>query len=363
MESKFFFNESKIYDFLGFPQLIYITRSQEKYKNSNYSEIVDEEYINLSKKVEELLSPYKDQIEMFYMEELAFIELAIKWKDIFKDKTIEEYLIGALKLDESKIIQNIIHSILGTIENIQDPEEINERIKDILENKDKTLKFVKDLPIDSGEKWNLFLFIEEPRRYMEEYVALMRKLLPLFEELYGDYRKEVESCGRDLIERLEKEGAEYLSVLSNSMVTLDMIDNNEINILVSAFAPYTLRIVSNSTKPFIVWGLEIEESFKRIKQINENKLNERVNIFKNLGDKTRYEVLKLIAAKETSTKVIANKLGVTSATISYHLNNLVTAKIIKIDKSDSKYGYIIDYKLLEEVLGDFKEDLGFLQEE
>ncbi len=97
-----------------------------------------------------------------------------------------------------------------------------------------------------------------------------------------------------------------------------------------------------------------------MKEINENKTLERVQIFKNLGDKTRYEVLKLIAAGETSTKVIAKSLGVSSATVSYHLNNFLTSKVIRMDKSNNKFGYIVDYELLEDAIkGGFKKDLKF----
>lgn len=103
----------------------------------------------------------------------------------------------------------------------------------------------------------------------------------------------------------------------------------------------------------------MEEAFRKMKEINENKIVERVQIFKNLGDKTRYEVLKLIAEGETSVKNIANQLGVSSATISYHINNFLTSKIIKFDKGKNKLNYVIDYELLEEVIKGLKDDLRF----
>ena len=103
----------------------------------------------------------------------------------------------------------------------------------------------------------------------------------------------------------------------------------------------------------------MEEAFKKMKEINDNKINERVQVFKNLGDRTRYEVLKLIASGETSTKEIANRLGVTSATVSYHINNFLTSKVIKLDKSNTRFGYVVDYDLLNEIIEGLKEDLQF----
>lgn len=362
MNFKFYLKESEIYDFIGFPQMIYYTKLKEKHKDSNYLGILSDEFIALGKKIEGLLLPYEEEIELFYTEELFFAELAVNLDSIFKCKDKEEYLDMLSSLGEEDIIKNIIRSIMMGFENASYSEEIEERIEDFIIDREKSLKLIKDLPIDSGEKWNLFLFMEEPTRYMNKYIDLMKKLLYLFDDIYLEYKERVRECGENLVEILNEKGAKGLEYMSNSMINANLVENHEGRILISIVSPYSVRIVSTSKIPYIVWGLEMESAFKKIKEINENKLNERIQVFKNLSDKTRYEVLKLIAAKEFSTKGIAKALGVSSATISYHINNLVTASIIKIDKSDNKYGYLIDYEFLEEVLKDFKEDIMFPKE-
>ena len=103
----------------------------------------------------------------------------------------------------------------------------------------------------------------------------------------------------------------------------------------------------------------MEEIFKSIKEKKENKLNDRIQIFKNLGDKTRYEVLKLIASGEYSNKKIAAALDVSGATISYHLNALFTAKIIRMEKNNNRIEYVIDKDLLMEAMEDLKRDLEY----
>ncbi len=120
---------------------------------------------------------------------------------------------------------------------------------------------------------------------------------------------------------------------------------------------YSLTIIASTASQYFIWGLNMEEVFKLLKDKKENKLNDRIQIFKNLGDKTRYQVLKLIASGEYSTKKIATALDVSSATISYHLNALVTAKIIRIEKNNNRIEYVIDKNLLEEAMEDLKNDL------
>src|SRR5699024_5280613 len=361
MDYNFFVGKSKIYDFIKFPKLIYTRKNLEKYKD-NYAEIIDNSYVNMAKKAEGLLSLYKEEVEMYYMEDLSFIELASRWGYIFKAKDIKEYLNIIVELDENKIITNMICSIISKLEKDKNYEEVEEKAKNIIKNEAKVLKFIKDLPIDSGEKWNLFVLMEEPEKYMKQYVGLMKKLLPIFEELYMEYNEKIRISGDNIVRTLEKEDPEYIEVLSNSKIDIDMIEGNKINILISAFDPYTLKLIDQSKIPFIVWGLEMEMAFKKIKEIDEEEIEERVQIFKNLGDRTRYEVLKLIAENETSTKVIANTLEVSSATISYHINNLAKSKIIKVNSPNERYKYTIDYKLLDEVIEDLKKDFNFINE-
>ena len=74
-------------------------------------------------------------------------------------------------------------------------------------------------------------------------------------------------------------------------------------------------------------------------------------------DKTRYEVLKLIASGESSTKVLAEKLGVTSAAISYHLKQLTNDRLIRFDANSPKQRYRINETRMLEALAGLREDL------
>jgi DNA-binding transcriptional ArsR family regulator len=194
---------------------------------------------------------------------------------------------------------------------------------------------------------------------MKKYVDLMFKLVPIFEELYFSYENEVKTYGQNLADSLNKKGAEGLDDISYSILNIDILGGAEINIIISVMFSYAISIVTIAGGTYVAWGLKMEEAFRAMKEINENKTNERVQIFKNLGDKTRYEVLKLIASGETSTKEIAKTLGVSSATISYHINNFLTSKVIKLDRTNNKYRYAVDYELLEKTIKAFKEDLRF----
>lgn len=361
MKFKFYPIESKIYDFLQFPSLVFKKERLERSLSENDKEIPLDSYINLINKAEEKLKPYIKDIELFYSKQFAnsydFIDLITDIHTNFGYKDEKEYLNMLLSLDEKQIITSIAYSIMASNENNRDfSEEIMKKAEAI--NKNEFLSIIKELPVEPATKWNLFLIIEEALKYMKMYVNLMYNLLPIFKEIYSSYEEEVKNYGQYLVDFLNKNGPEGLKEISYSILDTDIVNEEENIVLISAIEQYAVLISGTGKNNYIVWGVKTEEYFKKLKEVNENKVNERVQIFKNLGDKTRYEVLKLLSMEITSTKEIANTLGVSSATISYHLNNLLQAKIIKPGIANDKYNYIINYSFIEKIIDDFKEDIG-----
>ncbi len=362
MKFKFYPTESRIYDFLQFPALIFKKKKLEKSEVFD-KEIPMDEFFNLISKAEEKLKPFKKDIELFYSEKFAFnydfIDLMTDVYTFFGYNNEKDYLNMLLNLSEKEISTGIAYSFLATNEEIKDfSDEILKKAE--IMNKDDIISIIKVLPVDPTKKWNLFVIIEDPLKYMKIYVDLMYALLPIFGEIYSSYEDEVINCGKHLMDLLNIKGAEGLREISYSIIDTDIITNEENPLLISATEQYAITISYSSKNNYLMWGLKTEEYFIKKKEINENKVNERVHVFKNLGDKTRYEVVKLLSTGVTSTKEIANTLGVSSATISYHLSNLMQAKVIKPGLADDKYNYIVNYVYIEEILEDFKEDIGIL---
>lgn len=362
---KFKFNsiESRIYDFLEFPTLIFAREHYEKSKEDDALEVpCFADYLDFLNRVDTKLKPYIKDIELFYMQkflgEYDFIGLISNVNEIIGHKDEKDYLDMLLGLNEKEINRSIAYSIISDSENnIEYSEEIMIRAEALSLNKAELISLIKNLPTEPASKWTLFLFIEEPAKYMKMYVDLMLKILPIFTEFYGLYEEEVNSYGQYLMEFLNENGDKGLEEITYSILDSKVMDKDENRIFISAMLPFAIFISGVGQYNYIAWGLKMEEAFKRMKEVNENKIHERVQIFKNLGDKTRYEVVRLIASGETSNKEMAQALGVSSATISYHINNLLQSKILKIDRTENRYGYLVDHELLEEILNGLKEDL------
>lgn len=365
MKIKFYPKSSRISDFLKFPNLINYMEWHEKHKNDDIIKEVDNnDYIKLVEDINIKLEPYKKDIDNYYIgtftEGFSFISLLTKNDEILFYENEEHFLDFLLTLDEKEINERIILSLLKEYEDIDLDEERNlNRMQEICKEKTSILDYIKNLSLDASIKWSLYLATSDPVKHIRGYVELMRRLLPIFSEVYKAYEFEIIAYGELLEKTLLDNGLEGIKEMTYNIFDKNIIIEEEIYIIVSLVLSYSLLLNVINDKSILTWGLRMGNAFKQMKEISEDRLNKRVQIFKNLGDKTRYEVLKYIAAGETSIKLIAEALNVSSATVSYHISNFLTSKVIKVDRSKQKYGYIVDYELIERTIQEFREDLKF----
>lgn len=363
MKFKFYPTESRIYDFLEFPALVFAKNHfLESKEDEDLTVPFVVEYVEFLNRTENKLKPYLKDIEFFYTKNFLgdydFIDLITKVNKFIGYENENRYLDMLLQLSEDEIKRSIAYSIISVNENaLEFSETIMSKADTLSKNKGELLSVIKDLPIEAASKWNLFLIIEEPVKYMKMYVELMLDILPVFMEFYKTYEAEVNRYGEYLAEFLTKKGAKGLEEKTYSILDSKILSDEKNRIFISSINQFAITISDIGQYNFIAWGLRVEEAFRKIKEDNENKVNERVKVFKNLGDKTRYDVLRLIAAGVTSIKEIAEATGVSSATISYHVNNLLQAKIIKLDRTENKFGYAVDYNLLDKIINGLNEDL------
>lgn len=365
MKIKFYPKSSRISDFLRFPNLINYMQWHEEHKNDDmFREVEINDYIKFVEEIIEKLEPHKKDIENYYagsfIESYSFVNLSTKADEILFYENEENFLDFLLTLDEKEINERIVLSLLKEYEETDIDNERNlTRMREICREKESILDYIKGLSLDSSIKWNLYLSTSDPVKHMKGYVELMRQIYPIFSEVYEHYESEIRVYGELLEKTILENGSEGIKELTYHILDKDIIGTDEICIIVSLVLSYSLLLNVLNDKSILTWGLRMGDAFKQMKEISEDRLNKRVQIFKNLGDKTRYEVLKYIAAGETSTKLIAEALNVSSATVSYHISNFLTSNVIKVDRSKQKYGYIVDYELIEQTIKEFREDLRF----
>lgn len=161
-----------------------------------------------------------------------------------------------------------------------------------------------------------------------------------------------------MLERtLMEKGESGFDELTQGFVNKGLLETGMNRYLISLVFPYSFMIISDKQGAFIVSGIHMDEGFDNLMNKHASHVEQQTKLFKNFADKTRYEVLRKIASGITSTKQIAEDIGVSSATISYHINAFVTTNILK-PSPDTHKKYDINFEKLNEAYQALLKDLG-----
>ncbi|MFA7560957.1 MAG: helix-turn-helix transcriptional regulator [Candidatus Izemoplasmatales bacterium] len=354
---KFKFNKevSEILDYLVFPRIYFNLEKDMHDEDETIKNVIKDDYLDFSEKMHSKLEPLKDDINQFYQKDMYsyydFANILTDAYPIYEYDNINDYFNDLEKIDPVEFKDEIIKALITM-------EDSESKAVELFDESNAT-KYINQLKIDSANKWNMFVMIQNPKLHLIKFISLLNKIEPLFNSYYQENEKRIVEVGNSLVKRLSINTNEAFKDITYDAISYDFSGRDLCHLYVSFAMPYALKFIDGNDCR-IVWGLEMEYSFKKVYELNEDKLAQRVKIFKALGDRTRYETLKLIAKGVSSIKNIADELDVSSATISYHVNEFLTSGILYMNREkNSKFGYIIDYKKLNEVFADLKEDLNF----
>ena len=355
-------NESYIADLFSFPGMIHYKEEDASKNDENYFDLISESSKSVMREMYELILPYKEKVLPFYYEASAdhdFIQLVSMKNPIMGHARFEDYLDKLLELSDDTLLHDVLFALEYYDQDTgeEDSEETERKVQELLKDPRGIMPWLNSLSIGSDAKWHLLSFTQAPKKTLEAFMELIREINPVFRGFYSRHEAEIISFGHDFIRRLGEIEGDGLSAVSNGIVTENLLQSEEMDMVISLVNAFAVMLNAAHVKPYISWGYEIEKIFAAITAKEENRIQERVLLFKNFGDKTRYEVMMNIARGITSTKIIAKNLDVTSATVSYHLNNLVTAKLIYLEQHEGRYTYKVNADFIEECVVELRKDL------
>lgn len=109
---------------------------------------------------------------------------------------------------------------------------------------------------------------------------------------------------------------------------------------------YNHNIVSWYGKTFTLFY-----SAKFVEKVNNMEVDAVLSIFKSLSDKTRLQILQLLRIEPLYGKLLAEKLDLSGATISRHLDQLKSLNLVIEEKSDNYKYFKLNQEEIENVLG------------
>lgn len=340
--------EGKLVDYLTFP---YLSFEKEGIDESDEAIIalIDKGYIDLILDLDEKLMPYKDRIRKYYYKTFSLAKFFIKCLNFRNIDSVDTYIHKIKHLSKEDLLEIGI-TFLTTSEH----DALTENRPQPPYRFESLLPLIQNFDEEEQVKWMLTQFFLDPIKMVSEWLTLLESLKPHFESYYHYFSEEIKDFQSQYIDRLNDENDDVIFEITGGRTTKTLIEYT--HFLPTVTSPYELALHDYNENGFVRLGLHCEALQKQLKALDEKTAMEKITAFKNLGDKTRYDVLKCIADGVVSTKKIALKLGVSSATISYHINSLVSSKLATYVRKDKKYVLAVNREWVEVCFAQIRKD-------
>lgn len=354
MKFEFFPEASRVVEFVFFPSLATYEKSDKAFGALNY-ELLTPGSVDRWGLIAEELAPFKEGFDQFTFSGYSYYFDLMYQLDLKKLRGERDYL---------RTIQ-----ALGR-------DELTAHLRDFLDrNLDITIplgaagghdttqafQILSTSSLDNNDKWKLLAILEDPELIRDRYVQFMEEIIPIFSRYYGEVVYAVAAYARQVQKELETGVTQELDDLARQFLiqeSIEALENSEtLNFFPLGVLDYSFNMISRHETTDLFLGINVLDYHFKLSSFEERIKEERITVFKNLSDKTRYDVLKLIARGDSSTKVLAEKLGVTSAAISYHLKQLTNDRLIQFDANRRKNGYRINRERMNHAIAGLLEDL------
>lgn len=282
-------------------------------------------------------------------------KLAILWEDSvdmeFKD--IAEYGKYLENLSQKEYCEKFWVCLQNFLDLIQD-----RKAEKKAEEPFEVISYLMKMDMKAEEKWKIQKVFVDRKEHQEKVLALMEKAVLV-----------LKSFEKELLELAEQFCSYWTKELGEKSLTAYVREKVEIDIGDSplGFCLYPSILMPN----VITLHTEIEEdgTYKQPDIVKLGVLfgedfdictspahedagyeNYVLQVLKLLGDKSKFEILSYIRDREAYGSELAKHLNLTTATVSHHMNALLAAGLVELQRVDNRIYYTSNKKVLDEVL-------------
>jgi len=269
------------------------------------------------------------------------------------NETMSEFKLRMANLTQEEIDSEFNECLLGMgngMGGVEDENSEKSSITPLL-----IMQHIGDLTLEDQEKWKIQEIYLHFREHSEKVVQLLESVYQL---MIRDAKK---------IEKFQNEFQDYwtkkmktesIYEMLRSDLKLD-IDENPKGIVIypSLIQLSTIKVAENGekgqerSKTFFGLGILFGKAYSFSREVEEsNKEQDLFVILKLLSDKSKFEILQFAADDWRYGSEIAKTLKLTSATISYHMNTLLQARLVEIKKEEKKVFFRQNKAYLSEML-------------
>ncbi len=258
-------------------------------------------------------------------------------------RSMEEFF---LRLD--KLTPEEFSSVVRNVMSLDETEEItaNKIKEDLIEHSTDAYR-------EPDKQADLILsLMATPHEYLSRLKIIYREFYKL---AYVEYKEKFLDEAESLLNWHRKQAAggplPYLNGITTGLYSYIFQDRTDIPLYFSYFGDTDTHITTSD--PRMIIGAGTKEKFLH----HSNR--KRSDIFLNLmGDKKRLAIMRLLAKRPWYSNELAQEFKLTPATMSYHLNKLVSAGLAAVQSGkQNRFYYIINEEQIEKDLEACRRDL------
>lgn len=304
--------------------------------DSNNVEL-DERFLRDFQDIRKRSKGFAEKLDFYFSDGARIWKSLIHTKEMWKHSSIQDFLSSINYLDAMEIKKRLYEKI-----NKERSEIIDEELEEVIDSSKDFFHYIKSLDIEDSHKWKLFCFTNDVSKYTKGFTDFIDNYLPYYAQIAEKYREEEEKSHEYLECQIKKSGLEFLKKVFKGH--LDINKYNKVFITASIFNTHMYSYAIEDNNLYVYLGIKYIDELKENKM--KNSLEDNLLVYKNISDKTRFEIMKILLSGEYFGQEIAEKLSISTAAVSYQMNYLFSANLVHIEKKDRKVFYKLNKNTL-----------------
>lgn len=325
---------NKVFEILG---LLYISNHPESMEKEQVLEAASEIGINGDEFYKKIGNIQQRYVKAFQKELVKSKEDAFFFEDTNNDFILILQIVFAANshwIDNIDTIleDEIFRAFIDAI--VEEEKEV-----DIKPSLNETIELLKSVGLEPETCWKLMLFLNEPKKHIENLVYIIKQNIPAYEQAILSVNKPL----KRLLEEFSK--FEYYKLTS----ILKQV-TKEIEITPTLIYP-GLEVLGINGNGYV--GLLTKEIYLMMDKLKVSR-NNLIPILKVLSDKSKFDILVSLKNSPKYNLELAEQLGLTAATISHHMNALLTQGLVSVEKSDGRVYYTLNKDSIKNIIAELQ---------
>jgi DNA-binding transcriptional ArsR family regulator len=322
--------------------------------NDNYTELMTKYNIKVNPEIEKAFKHIKNKLnidydfmELFFRdcsptEEIKAIFPPFADSDfIFQFSTLESYLDFLNNVDAITVKKEFTQKILKLTDNDLEMTEA------LLKDEAKLIEQIDTLQISPDLKWRALSFIKKPMKDMKEYITLINKFFEIYES--PSFKKFLKKHDNfyDNIEKLEEEEKIFFLKKHLGNYWNEGLIKEKTYLTTLFLNAMSAIFEGKNDTSFMFIGYKFNEVVQQIS--GNNEIDKKLLMLKNMSDSTRFKILMLLKDEELYGQQLADNVGITMSTISYHMNFLLAGGMVEMFERGHRTYYRIKKETFKEI--------------